>query len=232
MGQRERKTSYAFRWLSMFNPFRSEADAFRLLVGAVVYLSAIGIAALAGGFWFGLVVFIVLTLAVVLWWALARGAEPSPQIPAAHAEGERRILVVANETVGGETLQRMIAERSRDTPTEILVCTPALNSRLRHWTSDEDSARAAAQGRLDASLERLRSLGIDASGEVGDANPLQAMADALRTFGADEIIISTHPEGRSHWLERGVVDHARERFAVPISHVVVDLDRERNEAPS
>ena len=62
-----------------------------------------------------------------------------------------------------------------------------------------------------------------------DANPLQAMEDALRTFGADEIIISTHPEGRSHWLERGVVVHARERFAVPITHVVVDLDREREE---
>jgi hypothetical protein len=114
--------------------------------------------------------------------------------------------------------------------TVILVCTPALNSRLRYWASDEDGARGAAQERLDASLERLRSLGIDASGEVGDANPLQAMEDALRTFGADEIIISTHPEGRSHWLERGVVDHARERFAVPVTHVVVDLDREREEA--
>ncbi len=117
-------------------------------------------------------------------------------------------------------------------PTVILVCTPALNSRLRHWASDEDGARAAAQERLDASLEGLRALGIDASGEVGDANPLQAMEDALRTFGADEIIISTHPEGRSNWLERGVVEHARERFTVPIRHVVVDLDRERAEAHS
>ena len=110
--------------------------------------------------------------------------------------------MVANETLGGRELQRLIEERSRDMPTEILVCTPALNSRLRHWASDEDGARAAAQARLDASLERLRALGIDASGEVGDANPLQAMEDALRTFGADEIIISTHPEGRSNWLER------------------------------
>ena len=71
------------------------------------------------------------------------------------------------------------------------------------------------------------SLGIAASGEVGDSDPLQAMEDALRTFGADEIIISTHPEGRSHWLERGIVEKARERFAVPITHVVVDLERDR-----
>nr|MBA2298579.1 hypothetical protein [Actinomycetota bacterium] len=52
----------------------------------------------------------------------------------------------------------------------------------------------------------------------------QAIEDALRTFGADEIVISTHPEGRSRWLERDVVSQAMERFDVPITHVVVDLD--------
>lgn len=214
----------------MVNPFRSEADAFRLLVGAVVYIGAIGIAAIAGGAGAALIVFIVLTLAVVLWWALARADDSRPQTqPSAHAAGERRILVVANETVGGETLRNMIEQRSRGVRAEVLVCTPALNSRLRYWASDEDSARSAAQERLDASLSRLHALGIDASGEIGDANPLQAMEDALRTFGADEIIISTHPAGRSNWLEKGVVDHARERFAVPITHVVVDLDREGDE---
>ena len=216
----------------MINPFRSEADAFRLLLGAVVYFGAIAAAAIAGGFWPGLIVFIVLTVGVVVWWVRARRAERHPQThPSAHAEGERRILVVANETVGGETLRNMIEDRSRKIRTEIHVCTPALNSRLRFWASDEDGARVAAQQRLDASLARLRSDGIDASGEVGDANPLQAMEDALRTFGADEIIISTHPEGRSHWLERGVVTQARERFPVPITHVVVDLEREHDEIP-
>jgi hypothetical protein len=99
-----------------------------------------------------------------------------------------------------------------------------LNSQVRHWASDEDGARAAAQKRLDASLARLRGLGIQAEGEVGDGDPLQAIEDALRTFGADEIVISTHPEGRSNWLERNVVGSARERFDVPITHVVVDLE--------
>ena len=61
-------------------------------------------------------------------------------------------------------------------------------------------------------------------GAVGDGDPLQAIEDALRTFGADEIVISTHPEGRSNWLERDVVGAARDRFGVPITHVVVDLD--------
>jgi hypothetical protein len=108
----------------------------------------------------------------------------------------------------------------------VLVVTPALNTKLRHWVSDEDGARAAARARLADSLAGLSAAGIDARGEVGDADPVQSIADALRTFGADEVIISTHPEGRSNWLERGVVDTARERFAVPITHVVVDLEAE------
>jgi hypothetical protein len=66
-----------------------------------------------------------------------------------------------------------------------------------------------------------------ADGEIGDGDPLQAIDDALRTFAPDELIISTHPEGRSHWLERGVVSGARERFALPVTHVVVDLEAER-----
>ena len=103
---------------------------------------------------------------------------------------------------------------------------PALNSPLKHWTSDEDQARATAEDRLRRSVAELERLGISARGEVGDADPLQAIEDALRTFGADVIVISTHPEGRSNWLERGVVTSARERFAVPITHVVVDLDAE------
>jgi hypothetical protein len=167
---------------------------------------------------------------VIVWWLRARREERPPQTaPRPHAEGERRILVIANETVGGHTLRSMILEKSRGVREEVLVVTPALNSPLRHWVSDEDQARADAQQRLNASLAELAQAGVQARGEVGDGDPLQAIEDALRTFGADEIILSTHPEGRSHWLERGVVEKARERFAVPITHVVVDLEREREE---
>ena len=134
--------------------------------------------------------------------------------------------MIANETVGGEALRQQIERRGEGQRSRVLVVSPALNSPLRHWASDEDPARAEARKRLDTSLERLRQSGIEADGEVGDAEPLQAIEDAVRTFGPDEIIISTHPEGRSHWLERGVVSGARERFAVPITHVVVDLEAE------
>jgi hypothetical protein len=213
----------------VINPLRSEAEAFRFLIASIVYFGAIVIAAVINK-WAGLVVFILLSTAVLAWWLRARREErPRQTAPRPHAAGERRILVVANETVAGHTLRSMILERSLDVREEVLVVTPALNSPLRHWVSDEDDARAAAQERLDASLAKLAEAGVVARGEVGDGDPLQAMEDALRTFGADEIIISTHPEGRSNWLERGVVEKARERFAVPITHVVVDLEREREE---
>ena len=211
------------------NPFRSEAEAYRFVWLTIGYFGLIVAGALINK-WLGLAVFIVLS-AIVVFSYFRRGDRRTRVVAPRHRgeEDERRILVVANETVGGETLRSTIRDRSSGYRAQVLVVTPALNSPLKHWTSDEDEARAAAQDRLDRSLARLREAGIDARGEIGDGEPLQAIEDALRTFGADEIIISTHPEGRSNWLERGVVSGARERFAVPITHVVVDLEREREE---
>jgi hypothetical protein len=134
--------------------------------------------------------------------------------------------VIANETVAGSALRDLLQRRSEGVREEVLVVCPALNSPLRHWVSDEDGARDAAQARLADCLARLAARGVEARGEIGDGDPLQAIEDALRTFPADEVVISTHPEGRSHWLERGVVTGARDRFDVPVTHVVVDLERE------
>jgi hypothetical protein len=214
----------------MRNPFRSEQDAFRFLLLTIGYFALIVIAAWINK-WFGFAVFIVLTLVVVYFSFIRSRHERPPRLAPTKPspEGERRILVVANETVGGRALQNCIRQKSEGVRANVLVVTPALNSPLRHLASDEDQARADAQDRLNASLAKLREAGIHALGEVGDSEPLQAMEDALRLFGADEIIISTHPEGKSNWLERGVVSGARERFAVPITHVVVDLDAEREE---
>ena len=212
----------------MRNPFRSEAEAYRFVLGTVVYFAAIVIATAVGGRWWGLGVFVVVTAAVLLWVFRREVRERSPA--AMHRnrseEGERRILVVANETVAGGTLRDAIRSAAAGARANVLVVSPALNTPLKHWTSDEDQARAAAGERLGRSIRELERLGISARGEVGDADPLQAIEDGLRTFGADMIIISTHPEGRSNWLERGVVSGARERFAVPIKHVVVDLEAE------
>jgi hypothetical protein len=208
------------------NPFRSEAEAYRFLLLTVGYFALIVVAASLAT-WLGVAVFVALTVTALILWLRSRSNEPvlRPAVPTrAGAEDERRILVIANETVGGAELMRILRSKSEGVREQILVVCPALNSQVRTWASDEDGARAEAQRRLDASLSRLRQDGVQARGEVGDGDPVQAIEDALRTFGADEIVISTHPEGRSHWLERNVVGHARERFDVPITHVVVDLE--------
>jgi len=210
------------------NPFRTEEEAFRFVWLTILYAALI----VAGSFinvWVGLGVFAVET-ALIIWWIFmrGRGERPIQQAPPPHPEGERRILVVANETVGGAPLLEQIRKRSEGVHENVLVVVPALNSPLKHWVSDEDGAREAAQQRLEASLAAMREAGIDARGEVGDSDPLQAIEDALRTFAPDELIISTHPAERSHWLERGVVVGARERFALPVTHVVVDLEKEQS----
>jgi len=206
------------------NPFRSEAEAYRFLLLTVGYFALI-VAAAAIATWLGVAVFVALTAAAVGLWMRSRSEEPVQRTSVARVggEGERRILVIANETVGGEELLAIIRRKAEGVQVHVLVVCPALNSQLRTWASDEDGARAAAQSRLDASLAQLERDGVHAEGAVGDGDPLQAIEDALRTFGADEIVISTHPEGRSHWLERNVVGAARDRFDVPITHVVVDL---------
>jgi GABA permease len=202
------------------NPFRSEASAYRFLFLTIGSAAAIAIAAQYGGTYAALGVLGALALVGVVWAARRREPQERREIEAHGTEGEHRILVVANETVGGGRLFDEIRARSEGRQEQVLVLCPALNSALRYWVSDEDGAREDARSRLDASLGRLAEVGIDARGEIGDADPLQAIEDALRVFGADEIIISTHPPERSNWLERGVVTKARERFSVPITHVI------------
>jgi GABA permease len=138
---------------------------------------------------------------------------------------ERRILVVANETVAGRELLDELHRRAGEN-SEMLVVAPALNTRLRYILADVDRAREQAEERLRRSIDALQSAGIRARGAVGDSNPVQAIEDALFEFPADEIVISTHPPERSNWLEKKTVERAREKFDVPITHVVVDLDRE------
>jgi GABA permease len=130
-----------------------------------------------------------------------------------------RTLIVANETVASDVLPQMLG---RVEPDEVLVVAPALNGRLAHWSSDDRRARREAEQRLSRCLDSLRAVGLVANGRVGDADPLLAIDDALRLFPANEIVIATHPEGRSNWLARNIVSRARARYAVPVHHLVVD----------
>ena len=99
---------------------------------------------------------------------------------------------------------------------DVLVLAPALNSWLRHWLSDEDPARRRAEERLTVVVGKLQRAVVRVEGRVGDADPLQAIADALPTFPADEIVISAQPERSIEHVD-DLVLRGRERFGLPIS---------------
>ena len=203
----------------MKNPLRDEAAAFQIVwlsLGAAV---VIVLASLLSP-WLGVAVFLLLAVAALI----AIRGDLKTRAGRHHVKTEtdrtHRILVIANETVGASELSALLRKRAAGLDEDVLVVCPALNSKLRTWTSDEDGAREAAQGRLDATIASLKLADVNVNGLVGDGDPLQALEDALRTFPANEIVISTHPPGRSHWLERGVVAEAEKRYDVPVTHIV------------
>ena len=135
----------------------------------------------------------------------------------------RRILVVANGIVEGNAFRNAAGLRSGDgRHAEVRVIAPALNSRLRHWLSDEDEARGRANLRLAATLESLCTAGIEADGRVGDAEPLQAIADALVDFQPEEIVIATQLGQRSNWATHDLLGHVRRRFAQSVVQIVIE----------
>jgi hypothetical protein len=209
----------------MHNPLRSEADAFKWVV--VIGAGAVSVIVLT--LLTRPVIGVVWTAALIGFGAgfayrAARGSLSRSVELTRGGDGRHRVLVVANETVGGGELLNEIAARCRGRDCEIFVVTPALaTSRASHWASDVDEAMELARQRMELSLIAIDELGLKAKGEIGDSDPNVAIEDGLRVFPADEIVISTHPPERSRWLEHGVVERAREQIDLPITHVVVDL---------
>jgi len=204
------------------NPLRSEQDAFRFVLLTIGYFALIVIGAKID-VWVGVAVFVLLTAGIVWFVVSGRGRErPVPEAPAPSPPAEHRVLVLANESVGGAELLGQLEAHAAGRTLRVRVVAPALVSRLEQWTNDDGEARAAAQERLDDSVAALRAAGVEVDGELGDENPVQAVEDALRTFRPDELVLATHPEGSASWLEQGVVEEVRERFALPVTHVVVN----------
>lgn len=217
----------------MWVPIKSEADAFRLAYGLAVL---VGLSVLLGAIvtpWVGVVLCAGGVLGAVLVEVAIGGldrtqplreASQTPPLSGRPRRG-RRLLVVANQTVGGEELKDEILARRGDA-VELRVVVPVLCSRTHYLFTDIDAEIEHAQARLDAMLRWAHDQGFEAVGTVGDASPLVAIEDELRRFGADELIISTHVPERSHWLEAGVVERARRELEIPVTHVVVDLARQ------
>jgi len=134
------------------------------------------------------------------------------------------LLVVANETVDAKTLRDALEARGDDL--HVTVVSP-VNEPQRGYVVYTDTRRASARRRLERALGHLREAGIPADGYVVEADPAAAVRDALTTLEppVDEVLVSTHPEQKSGWLRRGVLDRIRSAAGeVPVEHLVSDSD--------
>jgi hypothetical protein len=131
----------------------------------------------------------------------------------------RRYLVVANQTLGGEQLLGAVRNAIAQGPSSFYVLVPATPSN-EHLTWTEGHARSIAEKNLQTALARFVEIGAEASGEVGTANPVDAIGNTLREGAFDEIILSTLPPGVSRWLKQDLPHRVERSFDLPVTHVV------------
>ncbi|HEX3317097.1 MAG TPA: hypothetical protein VHR88_03700 [Solirubrobacteraceae bacterium] len=135
-----------------------------------------------------------------------------------------KVLVVANETLGGKALIDAVLPRA-EKGDRFVVVVPA--TRPRHGDIIYlESVQDAAQVRIDLATSFMTEHGVQIEGEVGDPDPFHAAMDAVREHQPSEIIVSTHPETRSGWLRKDLVQHLRDESGLPVHHVITDLQAE------
>jgi uncharacterized membrane protein len=208
-------------------PIRSESDAFRVTLGGgllVVVSFVVGrlIVPLAG-----IAVFVLGTVLAAMVYLRAAGSDrPAVLRDAAKAPhphrarpGERHILVVANQALSGTELRERILRHGEHVQLDVLA--PVLTSHIHYGVSDIDRELEDARMRLRRSLAWADTLNIVVRGEVGDPSPITAVEDELRDFGADEVIVVTHPRHRETWQERDQLERLQRELDVPVTHVAV-----------
>ncbi len=150
--------------------------------------------------------------------APAAGAVPPSSAP----DGAYRVLVIADESCIDPAFPAQLAGHAGGRTVEALVIAPAIGSRLSRWTGDE-SQFTEARKHLDDTVAALAGAGISARGETGADDPLQAADDGLRGFSAQEIVFVTKPGTDTDWVERGVIEAAQKRYAVPVTHIALPV---------
>jgi hypothetical protein len=130
----------------------------------------------------------------------------------------RRCLIVANQTLMSPQLREEVLRRRDAGDHQFHVVVPATHAHgTALWT--EGQALAHARDALDHALGHYRADGVEATGEVGDADPVLAVNDVLTRQDVDEIIVSTLPLGVSKWLKRDLPHRLERRFGLPVTHV-------------
>lgn len=196
--------------MNRLGPVEFPAWALPLVVAAVVVpiVAAVMVGGPAAGFAAG-----ALVAATILVLA-ARARYDEPIEVASSDETRDHLLVVVTVTLDDPAAVEAIAS-DVGPEAEVLVLAPALNPRLRHWLSDLRQARLDAQTRLAVSLASLAAARIDATGHVGDTDPVQAVEDELAAFPAQKVVFVTG-EG-----EEAEVGEIRRRLDRPLRHLVV-----------
>jgi hypothetical protein len=202
---------------------RRELSAVPIAVGIFAIVLAV-----LGGIWIGpwtaAIVTVGLALTVItalVVWFTRRAHPPAIDTPRAkpRVDARYRILVVADDCrVAPRSIEGLLSNGGGH-PVSVFVMAPALESRVGRLTGDQRGYDDAAR-HLNGVLEALRGAGLEAQGEVGPDDPLQAADDGLRQFPADEIVFVTHPDGHANWLEDGVVAMAGSRYDQPVKHIV------------
>jgi len=210
------------------SPFHSEQEAFRFLLLLILGLLPVVLAAALGPTWLALAV-----LAVVLVILAARVAQlrmrklrglalPVKMAPPhMGSAAERRVLVVANDTLGEVALLREIERLACVPDTHLLLLVPALISPGARLTGAIDGLLDQARVRLKTALDRVGH-GLVVAGEISEADPLQAIEDTFAIFAPDEVIVSTRSERAASGLQPRLAGLVRERFAVPVRHLVFE----------
>ncbi len=134
-----------------------------------------------------------------------------------------RILVVANETVGGTALIDAVKRHTDAGDVSVHVICPQ-NAPKHGYVIYDGTVEEATENRLELTLAQLRETGIEATGEVMDPDPYSAIMDAVGEAHYDEIIVSTHPETRSGWLRQDLISRVAKDTDSEVEHVVVDLE--------
>jgi hypothetical protein len=131
-----------------------------------------------------------------------------------------KLLVVTPEPVDANLLRETLGDDVRGA--EVLVVSPATNqSKVAFWMSDSDDAITEAVRAEEETVERLEEAGVDAAGDVGESEPVQAIDDALATFRADRIVIFSHPEGDRDYREDEALAAGEARWNVPVTHALI-----------
>lgn len=146
------------------------------------------------------------------------------------SDGERHILVVANETAAGRAVADAVKQRAAAGAVRVTVLAPVTQPG-QGYVVYQDTRRAAAGRRLERTVARFREASIPAQGLVVEADPVDALRDAIHQLEPDEIIVSTHPRQKSGWLRRNKVDQMQRVAAhIPFEHVVTDLQADEGPA--